>query len=92
MKNVIITSATRTAVGSLNKSLKNVPGYELGSAVIKESINRSNLKNDEVDEVIPMCLKEGVLFQLEGVINGHYGKSKDKKNKIIQNLSFYILH
>ncbi len=52
MKNVIITSATRTAVGSLNKSLKNVPGYELGSAVIKESINRSNLKNDEVDEII----------------------------------------
>ena len=41
---------------------------------------------DEVDEVIPMCLKEGVLFPLEGVINGHYGKAKDKK-KIIQNLS-----
>ena len=44
MKNVVITSATRTAVGSLNKSLKNVPGFELGSAVIKESINQSNLK------------------------------------------------
>ena len=52
MKNVIITSATRTAVGSLNKSLKNVPGYELGSTVIKESIKRSNLKNDEIDEII----------------------------------------
>ena len=52
MKNVVITSATRTAVGSLNKSLKNVPGFELGSAVIKESIIRSKLKNEEVDEVI----------------------------------------
>ena len=29
MKNVYITSATRTAVGSLNKSLKNVQGFEL---------------------------------------------------------------
>ncbi len=52
MKNIVITSATRTAVGSLNKSLKNVQGYELGSAVIRESIIRSKLKNEEVDEVI----------------------------------------
>ena len=49
---VVITSASRTAVGSLNKSLKNVPGFELGSAVISESIKISNLKKDEVDEVI----------------------------------------
>ena len=52
MKDVVITSATRTAVGSLNRSLKNVQGYELGSAVIKESIIRSKIKNEEVDEVI----------------------------------------
>ncbi len=52
MKNVYLTSATRTAVGSLNKSLKNVPGFELGSTVISESIKRSGLKKDEVDEVI----------------------------------------
>ena len=49
---VVVTSASRTAVGSLNKSLKNVPGFELGSAVISESIKISNLKKDEVDEVI----------------------------------------
>ena len=52
MKNIIITSATRTAVGSLNRSLKNIPGYELGSAVIKESVTRSKIKNEDVDEVI----------------------------------------
>ena len=51
-KSVVITSATRTAVGSLNRSLKNVPGFELGSAVISESISKSKLKNEEVDEVI----------------------------------------
>ena len=52
MKNVFVTSATRTAVGSLNKSLKNVPGFELGSAVISESVKRSDLKKDDVDEII----------------------------------------
>tara|TARA_B100001121_G_scaffold148323_1_gene129920 strand:- start:238 stop:1410 length:1173 start_codon:yes stop_codon:yes gene_type:complete len=52
MKNVIITSASRTAVGSLNKSLKNVPGHELGSAVISESIKNSKIRKEEVDEVI----------------------------------------
>ncbi len=49
---VVITSACRTAVGSLNKSLKNVPAYELGAAVITESIKKSNLKKEEIDEVI----------------------------------------
>ena len=52
MKNVFITSAVRTAVGSLNKSLKNVPGHELGSAVINESVNISKINKGEVDEVI----------------------------------------
>ena len=52
IKSVVITSATRTAVGSLGKSLKNVPGEELGSTVIKEAINRSKIKPEEVDEII----------------------------------------
>ncbi len=52
MRKIIITSASRTAVGSLNRSLKNIAGYELGSAVIKESVIRSKIKNEDVDEVI----------------------------------------
>ena len=51
-KSVVITSATRTAVGSLGKSLKNIPGCELGSVVIKEAIKRSNVRPDEIDEVV----------------------------------------
>ena len=51
-KEIFITSAVRTAVGSLGKSLKNIPGDELGSAVILESIKKSKLKNEEIDEVI----------------------------------------
>jgi acetyl-CoA C-acetyltransferase len=49
---VVITSATRTAVGSLGKSLKNIPANELGSSVIFESIKKSKLKPVDVDEVI----------------------------------------
>ena len=51
-KSVIITSAIRTAVGSLGKSLKNIPAHMLGSSVINSSIKNSKLKNDEIDEVI----------------------------------------
>ena len=49
---VVITSATRTAVGSLGKSLKNVPGHELGAAVISEAIKRSGVEKNSVDEII----------------------------------------
>ena len=51
-KEIVITSATRTAVGSLGKSLKNIAGDELGSAVISECIKRSKIKNYEVSEII----------------------------------------
>ena len=52
MNKTYITSAVRTAVGSLGKSLKNVKAEELGSAVITESIIRSKINKDDVDEVI----------------------------------------
>ncbi len=51
-KNIIITAASRTAVGSLGKSLKNVPSYELGAGVISDIISKSKLKVNDVDEVI----------------------------------------
>ena len=44
MKEVLITSAVRTAVGSLGKSLKNVKADELGAAVISDSVKKANLK------------------------------------------------
>ena len=51
-KSVVITSAVRTAIGKFRGSLKNMQGHELGSVVIKESIKRSNLKLNDVDELI----------------------------------------
>ena len=49
---VVITSAIRTAVGSLNKSLKSIPSHILGSSVISKSIIKSNLQIEDIDEVI----------------------------------------
>ena len=51
-KEIVITSAVRTAVGSLGKSLKNVPSEELGSCAISSAIDQSNIKNTDIDEVI----------------------------------------
>ena len=42
---------------------------------------------DEVEDVIPICKKQGILFPLEGVINGHYNKTSEEKNKIFKQLS-----
>ena len=52
MTKIYITSAVRTAVGSLGKTLKNIRADELGSKVISESITKSNLKSNDIDEII----------------------------------------
>ena len=51
-KNIVITSAVRTAVGSLGKSLKNVSADLLGSSVITGAIKKIDLKESEINEVI----------------------------------------
>ena len=52
LNEIIITSALRTAVGSLGKSLKDISADELGSVVILNASKNSKLKLDEIDEVI----------------------------------------
>ena len=51
-KNVVITSAKRTAIGSLGRSLKNINAVDLGAAVITNAIRESKLNKIDVDEVI----------------------------------------
>ena len=51
-KNVVITSAVRTPIGTLGGALKNIQGHILGSVVIKEVLKRSKIKSNNVDEVI----------------------------------------
>ena len=52
MKDIIITSCSRTAVGSLGKTLKNVKSEDLGAAVISNEIKNSKLSTEDIDEVI----------------------------------------
>ena len=42
---------------------------------------------DEVHEVIPLCKENGILFPLEGIVNGHFTKNDLQKKKIINQLS-----
>ena len=51
-KNIVITSAVRTAVGTFKGSLKNMQGHDLGSVVVKNAVEKSKLKMNEVDELI----------------------------------------
>ena len=41
---------------------------------------------DEVHEVMPMCEENGIVFPLEGVVNGHFKKDETEKMKIINQL------
>ena len=49
---VVIVSASRTAVASLGKSLKNISAENLGAKVILDQINKLKLKKNNIDEVI----------------------------------------
>ena len=63
MNKILITSATRTAIGSLGKSLKNIESTELGSQVVKKVIYDSKIKSDDVDEIIMGQVLTGGLGQ-----------------------------
>ena len=52
MREVVIASAARTALGSFGGSLKDVPAAELGAIVVKEAIKRAGIKPEVVDEVV----------------------------------------
>ena len=52
MREVVIASAVRTAIGTFGGALKDVPAAELGSIVIKEAVNRAGIKPELVNEVV----------------------------------------
>jgi len=49
---VVIVSAVRTAIGSFQGTLKDVPAVTLGSIVIKDALARAGVAGEQVDEVI----------------------------------------
>ncbi|MBK5092771.1 MAG: acetyl-CoA C-acetyltransferase [Actinobacteria bacterium] len=52
MRDVVIVSAARTAVGSFGGTLKDVPAVELGAITIEEVVKRAGISPDMVDWVI----------------------------------------
>ena len=49
---IVIVSATRTAIGSFGGSLANVPAHKLGAQVIKSLLDSTSIEKDQIDEVI----------------------------------------
>jgi len=56
MRDVVIVSACRTAIGDFAGSLSTVSATDLGALVIKEALKRAGLKDEDVDEVIMGCV------------------------------------
>ncbi len=68
MKEVVIVSGSRTGIGTFGGGLKDVPVTELGAVVMKDALNRVNLKPvpDEVmNAAAPDKLKSQGLIELE---------------------------
>lgn len=51
MKKIALVSPMRTAIGSFNGTLSPLSAPELGSTVMKECLNQSNLESSFIDEV-----------------------------------------
>lgn len=56
MRDVVITSAVRTAIGYFGGTLKDVLPADLAKVVIKKAMDRSSVKGKEIDDVILGCI------------------------------------
>ena len=63
MREVVIASAARTAIGKFGGSLKDIPTRKLGAVAIKGAIERAGIEAGQVDEVIMGCVLQGGLGQ-----------------------------
>ncbi|WP_085993878.1 acetyl-CoA C-acetyltransferase [Oceanobacillus senegalensis] len=52
MRDVVIVSAVRTAIGTFMGTLSNTPATELGATVMTEALRRAGVQGNQVDEVI----------------------------------------
>ena len=56
MRDVVIASAARTAVGSFGGGLKDIPAVELGRIAVMEALKRGGVNPELVEEVILGCV------------------------------------
>ncbi len=52
MREVVIVSAVRTAVGTFGGTLRDIPAVELGRIAVEEALKRAKIKPEQVEEVI----------------------------------------
>lgn len=52
MREVVVVSAVRTAIGTFGGSLKDVPPTELGAKVVAEALKRAQVEGGEVGQVV----------------------------------------
>jgi len=52
MRDVVIASAVRTAVGTFGGALRDIPAIELGKIAVQEALKRAKIKPEQVEEVI----------------------------------------
>lgn len=84
MREVVIVSAVRTAVGTFGGSFKNVSAVELGTAVVKEAISRANIQPDMVDEVIfGNVLQAGLGQNVARQVSIHAGIPIEKSSFVV---------
>ena len=72
MKEVVIVSGCRTAIGTFGGSLRDVPAINLGSLVIKEALKRVGLRPKSGEKLLsygPDALKSDGIIELE---KNHY--------------------
>lgn len=63
VKEVVVVSAVRTAVGTFGGSLRDVGAVELGRIVIAAALEKAGLEPGSVDEVLMGCVLQGGLGQ-----------------------------
>ena len=56
MKEIVILSAARTAVGKFGGSLAGIPAEKLGSIAIAEALKRAGVQPEQVSEVLMGCV------------------------------------
>lgn len=62
-KKVVLAGACRTAIGTMGGTLSTTPAADLGAIVIKEALNRANVKPTDVDHVYMGCVIQAGLGQ-----------------------------
>ena len=66
-KNIVITSAVRTAIGTFRGSLKDMQASDLGTIVTKAAMQKSNLNPDDVVDGTYTITNVGVFDTLAGI-------------------------